>query len=135
MLWLLPPPAVDQADRIIGQWESVIKDGRMEFYAEGKTYAARLLWGTKAVAADGKTSKKDLKNPDPAKRSQDILGMTYITGLAYDNGDYTGGSIYNPLDGKTYRCKIHLAGDELYLRVYVGVPLLGETRVWRRMKI
>jgi len=133
LLWLLPTRDRIQADKLVGRWESVVKDGRMEFYADGKTYAARILWGNKAVEADGKTSRKDLKNPDPARRTQDILGMTYITGLAYDRGDYTGGSLYNPLDGKTYRCKIHLAGDELYLRVYVGVPLLGETRVWRRM--
>ena len=134
LFWIHHPTKESQTESLVGRWESEIRDGRMEFFRAGDTYAARILWGNQVVEADGKTSKKDLKNPDPARRNRDILGMTYITGLRFGEGGYSGGSLYNPLDGNTYHCKIHLKGDDLYLRVYLGVPLLGETRIWRRMK-
>ncbi len=123
-----------QADAVLGEWESAEKDGRMAFYKHGNTYAARLTWGVHITEADRKTSKKDTKNPDPSLRSRNIVGITYITGLAFKDGQYVGGRIYNPLDGNTYDCKVTLVNGDVHLRAYMGLPMLGETRVWTRVK-
>jgi uncharacterized protein (DUF2147 family) len=123
-----------QADAILGDWESAEKDGHMAFYKNGQSYAARLTWGIQITEADRKTSKKDSKNPDPALRSRNIVGITYITGLTFRDGQYVGGRIYNPLDGNTYDCKITLENGDVHLRAYMGIPVLGETRVWKRLK-
>jgi uncharacterized protein (DUF2147 family) len=123
-----------QADAVLGEWESAEKDGRMAFYKHGNTYAARLTWGVQITEADRKTSKKDTKNPDPSLRSRNIVGITYITGLTFRDGQYVGGRIYNPLDGNTYDCKITLENGDVHLRAYMGLPVLGETRVWTRLK-
>ena len=123
-----------QAEALLGEWESAEKDGRMAFYRNGSTYAARLTWGVQITEADRKTSKKDARNPDPALRSRNIVGITYITGLTHRDGEYVGGRIYNPLDGNTYDCKVKLENGDVHLRVYMGIPVLGETRVWKRVK-
>jgi uncharacterized protein (DUF2147 family) len=123
-----------QSDALLGTWESAEKDGHMAFYKNGSTYAARLIWGIHITEADRKTSKKDTKNPDPALRSRNIVGITYITGLQYKDGVYGGGRIYNPLDGNTYDCKITLENGDVHLRAYMGLPILGETRIWKRLK-
>jgi hypothetical protein len=44
------------------------------------------------VEADGKTSKKDLKNPDKSLRSKDVIGIVSLTGLKWTGHEYTGAS-------------------------------------------
>jgi uncharacterized protein (DUF2147 family) len=117
---------------IVGTWESDEKDVRMEYFQDGDHYSARLLWGNKIVEADGTTSKKDQKNPDPSLRSRNIIGIVSLTGLDWTGKDYEGGKIYDPPSGKTYNCKAWVENDRLYLRGFMGVSLMGRTVVWHR---
>jgi len=112
---------------IIGKWESDKKDVRMEFFRSGNEYQGRLLWGNQIVESDGKTSKKDTKNPDEKLRSRNIIGIVSLTGLKWDGEEYAGGKIYNPPSGDTYKCKVWVKGGILYLRGYLGFSLLGQT--------
>lgn len=112
---------------IIGTWESDKKDVRLEFFKSGNEYQARLLWGNQIVESDGKTSKKDTKNPDRNLCSRNIIGITSVTGLKWDNDEYTGGKIYNPPSGDTYKCKVWIKDGKLNLRGYLGFSLLGQT--------
>lgn len=117
---------------IVGSWESDEKDVRMEFFQDGDHYSARLLWGNRIVEADGKTSKKDLKNPDAALRSRNIIGIVSLTGLQWTGKEFTGGRIYDPPSGKTYNCKAWVEGGKLHLRGFMGISLMGKTVVWHR---
>jgi uncharacterized protein (DUF2147 family) len=112
---------------IVGKWESDKKDVRMEFFKSGNEYQARLLWGNLIVESDGKTSKKDTKNPDEKLQSRNIIGIINVTGLKWDGEEFTGGKIYNPPSGDTYKCKVWTKNGKLYLRGYMGVSLLGQT--------
>ncbi|MCL4641928.1 MAG: DUF2147 domain-containing protein [Pseudosphingobacterium sp.] len=54
------------ADKIIGVWFSEDSDVKLKFEiyrSEGK-YFGKLLWASTMFEADGKTPKKDPKNPD-----------------------------------------------------------------------
>jgi uncharacterized protein (DUF2147 family) len=43
------------------------------------------------------------------------------------------GTIYDPENGKTYRCKITLESpNRLNVRGFVGISLFGRTTVWTR---
>jgi uncharacterized protein (DUF2147 family) len=43
------------------------------------------------------------------------------------------GHIYNRENGKTYRCQMSMGpAGELVVRPYVGLPLFGQTQIWRR---
>lgn len=112
---------------IVGRWESDKKDVRMEFFKSGNEYQARLLWGNQIVESDGKTSKKDAKNPDEKLRSRNIIGIVSLSGLKWDGVEYTGGKIYNPPSGDTYKCKVWTKDGKLYLRGFMGVSLFGQT--------
>lgn len=122
------------SDKILGLWELSDKSGKTRFLKYKGKYYGRVVWGKDVVKADGKTSKKDTKNPNPKLRSRDIIGITYITGLTFKDGEYSGGYVYDPTSGKTYNCKIWFEGNDLMFRGYKGVSMLGKTVVYRRIK-
>ena len=45
------------------------------------------------------------------------------------------GTIYDPRDGKTYKCRMTLKKDgTLEVRGYLGLALFGKTVVWTRIE-
>jgi uncharacterized protein (DUF2147 family) len=126
--------AQNRANDIIGVWETENKDARMEIFKCGDKYCGKLLWGKGIVEEDGVTSKKDVNNPDPKLRSRDVVGITYLSGLTYDDDEYEDGKVYNSDDGKTYKCYVWLKKGSLYLRGYLGMPVLGQTTKWNSVK-
>lgn len=122
-------------DKILGNWLSEEKDGRIEIYKTGEKYFGKLVWGRDLMEADGKTPRKDrtdAKNSDPALRSRPILGLVLLTNFTYADGEWSGGKIYDPKSGKTYSCTMKLKGDKLEIRGYVGLSMFGRTTVWTR---
>ena len=63
------------------------------------------------------------------------IGIQILSGLeAGADQTWSGGTIYDPTGGKTYRCTLQLEGDSrLRIRGYIGVPLLGRTTTWIRV--
>ncbi|MFD2582507.1 DUF2147 domain-containing protein [Pedobacter vanadiisoli] len=121
------------ADEITGTWKC--DDYKIEVFKAGKTYSARLLWSKVMFEADGKTAKKDVKNPDEKLRSRSVQGLTHITGLVYRDGEYVDGKLYSVEDGNTYSLKGKLKGpDDLETRGYKGVPLIGKSFKWKRIE-
>ena len=68
-------------------------------------------------------------------RERLLTGLELFRGFSYDgDGRWTGGTIYDPNSGKTYRCIITwLDKDTLKVRGYIGVPMLGRTETWSRV--
>lgn len=122
-------------DKILGNWLSEEKDGRIEIYKTGDKYSGKLVWGKDLVEADGKTPVKgrtDTKNSDPKLRSRPLLGLVLLTNFTYKDGEWSGGKIYDPKSGKTYSCTMKLKGEKLEIRGYVGLSMFGRTTVWTR---
>jgi len=79
--------------------------------------------------------KLDISNPDATLRSRPKLSLELLKDFTFDGNDvYENGSIYDPKSGKTYRCKLTLNGDELKVRGFIGISLLGRTEKWTRVK-
>src|SRR5437667_87038 len=78
--------------------------------------------------------KVDLKNPDEKLNGRPIIGMELMQGFKHDSDNlWTGGTIYDPESGTTYKCKLTLAApDKLEVRGFVGISLFGRTTVWTR---
>ena len=68
------------------------------------------------------------------KKNKPVIGMMILTGLKKDNGQWAGGEILDPQNGKTYRCKAWLEnkGHDLHVRGFIGMALLGRTQIWKR---
>jgi uncharacterized protein (DUF2147 family) len=121
------------ADQILGTWQC--SDYKIEVYKSGSTYSAKLLWSKDIFEADGKTSKKDIKNPDPKLRYRPVQELTHITALKYKDGEYADGKLYSVQDGNTYSLKGKLNGiNDLETRGYKDVPMLGKTFKWKRIQ-
>jgi uncharacterized protein (DUF2147 family) len=121
------------ADKILGTWQC--SDYKIEVSKAGNTYSAKLLWSKEMFEADGKTSKKDVKNPDEKLRSRPVQGLTHITGLIYKDGEYLDGTLYSVQDGNTYGFKGALKGpNDLETRAYKGIPLMGKSFKWKRVQ-
>jgi uncharacterized protein (DUF2147 family) len=69
-----------------------------------------------------------------ANKDQPVLGMTIINGLKKDDDSWSGGTVLDPHNGKTYKAKITMKDDgkKLEMRGYIGMPLLGRSQTWLR---
>lgn len=85
---------------------------------------------------EGGGPRLDTENPDQAQRGQLVIGTTVLRGLVRSGpGLWTDGTIYNPDDGKTYRARVTVVDPStVHVRVYVLLPLFGETKVWTRVE-
>ena len=70
------------------------------------------------------------------RKGQRIVGMTIVKGIKLKDGHYEGGEILDPENGKTYRClmKLDSAGNELEVRGYIGIALIGRSQIWTRVE-
>ena len=60
------------------------------------------------------------------------LVLVSMPGTSKSKEKWEGGRIYNPKNGKNYKCSIWLDGDQLKVRGYIGV--FYETQTWKRKK-
>jgi uncharacterized protein (DUF2147 family) len=68
--------------------------------------------------------------------NQRILGMTMLWGMMQQAANqWGGGYILDPQSGKVYRCQLTLNpnGKQLFVRGYLGTPLIGRTQTWYRV--
>ena len=113
------------ADKIIGVYWSPKKDAKIEIYKKGDLYFGKSIWSS--------TNRKDTKNPNPALRQRDLLGVELFTNFVYRDGTYEDGKIYDPESGKTYDCKMSFIGKIVKVRGFIGISLFGRTEIFERL--
>lgn len=69
------------------------------------------------------------------RHDQPIIGLVILRHLKPQNGQYVGGEILDPDTGHIYDCTLRLThgGQDLRLRGYLGISLLGSSQTWRRV--
>lgn len=69
-----------------------------------------------------------------ADKGAPVVGLTILSGFKLEGDAYTGGTILDPENGKTYRSTMQLQdnGRTLKVRGYIGVPAFGRTQTWTR---
>ncbi|PZE17073.1 DUF2147 domain-containing protein [Putridiphycobacter roseus] len=115
-------------DDIVGVWLTQAKDAKVEVYKKGGKYFGKVIW-IKTPNDENGQPVKDTKNPDDAKKNQNILGMDIITDLVFKTEEWSGGKVYDPKNGETYDCKIWLEEGKIHLRGYLG--WFYETKTWK----
>ncbi|MEM9370536.1 MAG: DUF2147 domain-containing protein [Pseudomonadota bacterium] len=132
-LSLIVTSTAAEPDPAFGRW--VVDSGKavIELYSCGDQACGRLVW-LKNPYDDAGELKRDVLNPDPETRDRPLCGLELVTGLRREaNGAWESGSIYSTRDGQTYGLDIKLlSADELSVRGYLGVSLLGKTQTWNR---
>jgi uncharacterized protein (DUF2147 family) len=120
----------DPAAQVLGNWLTEPRDGiiQISMAADG-SYQGTIVGGNNP-------QRQDQHNPDPARRSQLLLGQIIFQAMKYDGeGKWSGGTIYDPDSGRTYKCRLErLDPDRLQVRGFIGFALLGRSQVWTRYR-
>ena len=134
IIFMMMPLAAAFAQDVIGKWK--LEDGTaiVEVYQQGDAFNGKIVWLEKPDGPDGKPAV-DRNNPDKNLQSRQLMGLNMLSGLKKNGGEYTGGKIYDPGNGKTYNCSMKVEGDVLKVRGSLDKKgLLGRTMDWFRVK-
>ena len=117
------------ASDIEGRWLSADGDGWIRIERSGES-----IVGVIAGSPNEQETRYDELNPDPALRERPLVGLTILQGFKYDGeGRWSGGTIYDPNSGKTYKCTLtQVDNDTLKVRGFVGISLFGRSETWKR---
>lgn len=114
---------------IEGKWQTIDENGQpkavVSIAKKGDSYAGTIV----SLASGVKNECPGCKSPQP------LIGMTVLRNLKEKDGEYEGGKIFDPKNGKTYSAKAKLVngGNALNVRGYLGVSALGRTQTWKRV--
>jgi uncharacterized protein (DUF2147 family) len=99
----------------------------------GASLCGTIKWLREPLDPAGKP-KTDIHNPNVALRSRGVCGLAILGNFTSDgSGGYTGGWVYDPDSGNTYKSHMHVAADgKLHVRGYIGISLLGRTEIMTR---
>lgn len=122
------------ADAVLGMWESEHGSGRIQIYKSGDVHEGKLIWLKEENDRAGKPLV-DINNPSETLRTRPVKGLEVLSGFRYSDGAWDGGTVYDPKSGKKYSCKLSINGDgQLEIRAFMGISLIGKTQLWSRVK-
>ena len=100
LILAIAPISMAFAQGVEGKWK--LSDGTaiVEVYKVGDDYNGKIVWLKNPTEADG-TPAIDDKNPDKKLRSRKLIGLNMLSGLKKSKKGYSGGTIYDPGNGKT----------------------------------
>ena len=115
IILMLMPRGMAFAQDVVGKWN--LEDGTaiVEVYKSGDAFNGKIVWLANPTDADGAPAV-DSNNPDKPLRSRKLIGLNMLSGLKADGGEYSGGKIYDPGNGKTYNCSMKVEGKGLKVR-------------------
>jgi uncharacterized protein (DUF2147 family) len=131
--------AAPAADRVVGLWLTEERDAHVRVERVGDRYEGTIVWlkEPRFPADDDQgmagQPKVDRENPDPARRAAPILGLRIVQGFRFRDGEWKDGTIYDPNNGKTYKCRMWFEGETLRVRGFIGISLLGRSTSWTRV--
>jgi len=127
------------ANDVAGTWMTIDDE-------TGKPRSYIQIWVENGIAS-GKITKilaiKEGENTNPlcteckgGDYNKPVVGLVILRNLKQDGNEWNGGTIMDPNNGKTYKCKIKAENNGQVLRVrgYVGISMLGRTQIWKKFK-
>ena len=119
-----------------GFWEQVGDDGQVGgwflFTQKDGLYQGRLV---KMFKKPGLPSFDVCSKCTGNQKNAPMLGLVIVKDMHREGLKYEDGTILDPRDGSVYHAEMELSpdGQSLSVRGYLGIPLLGQTQVWRRL--
>lgn len=111
-----------------GVWLRASGSSKIRIDSCGKALCGTVVWE--------KSPRKDIYNPDPARRDDPITGRRILLGMApTGTADQWKGEVYNAEDGKTYTGFVTIQADgQLKLQGCVLGGLICKSDVWSRSR-
>ena len=121
-----------KANDLLGFWLSEEKNAVIHVERTDNTFSGKIVWLIDIHTGKIK-DKLDEENPDKDKRARSLMGLAILKDFTFDDGSWSGGTIYDAKSGKTYSAKMKLEDmNTLNLRGFVGISLFGRTSKWTR---
>ena len=123
----------------VGLWNTISdRDGKPTAVVEIRMVGSELSGVVRAllVAADPDDSICGKCTDD--RKGQRVVGMEILRHMHADgDGQWSGGEVLDPENGKRYRATLKLVdgGQKLVLRGYIGLPLFGRSQSWERRTV
>ncbi|MBI5481499.1 MAG: DUF2147 domain-containing protein [Deltaproteobacteria bacterium] len=116
----------------VGRWKTIDdSSGKaksiVEIYDRGGKLYGKII---KLILEPGEDPNPKCDKCKGDKKDKPVIGMVILEGLWREGDEWKGGTILDPDNGKTYRCKLKLEKGKLKVRGYIGVSLLGRTQYW-----
>lgn len=138
LLAALPLSGFAANDTPVGTWQTIDDEtGKpkavVEISQQGDTLEGKIVKLIREPSEDQNPLCTACKGD---KKDQPITGMTILSGLRQDGNEWVNGEILDPKSGKVYSAKASLDknGQELKVRGFIGVALLGRTQTWLRQE-
>jgi len=125
---------IHKADDILGTWLNQEATGKITLYKENGRYFGKLVWLREPNDKITGKPRTDKENPDEKLKPTPLIGLVNMKNFIFDGkAEWSGGTIYDPKNGKTYKCYIQFEGPaKLKIRGYVGFSLLGRNTYWTK---
>jgi uncharacterized protein (DUF2147 family) len=129
-------PSLAAGPDIKGVWAQLDEDTHkdqalIEISSQGSLYFGRII---KYYPDPGESADPICTACKGDKRGRHLIGIEVIENVRRHGDVFDGGTITDPDDGGVYNVILKPSADGRNLSVtgYIGSPLLGETRVWKR---
>ena len=124
---LAPLPLAATAPGLFGDWKTT--EGSVV-----RTFPCSQALCMKIVALPPAVPRAlDHNNPDASLRTRSLCNLEIGSSFTLSGEtEATGGTLYDPESGKTYKGNISLDGNRLKLRGYIGFAVFGRTEMWQR---
>ncbi len=136
--WILAQTSSAGAQTVTGVWQQIDPDtgkvGALVTFAEsGGIYRG---FFSKLFLDPGDDPNPLCRKCPGARRGKPLLGLMFIDGMKRSGLAYEGGTILDPETGTLYSANMRLSpdGNSLTVRGYVGIPLFGQSQVWKRVQ-
>lgn len=126
--------ADDPSTSIVGKWKTIDdKTGEPKSIVEIYEKNGKFYGQIKELFI------KEGDNPDPTcdkcpaddpRKDQPTKGMVIVQELVKNNGEYSGGTILDPKEGKIYTCKMWVEDGKLMVRGYIA--FFFRTQTWHK---
>ncbi|WP_224243548.1 DUF2147 domain-containing protein [Hyalangium gracile] len=125
-----------QAPSPVGRWTTIDDETKkpksvIAIYEEGGKLFGKI---EKTFPEPNEEQNPVCKKCEGALKDKPIIGMVIMRDLKKDDDEWSGGTILDPSNGKTYKVKISVedGGKKLKVRGYIGLSLIGRTQHWVR---
>jgi uncharacterized protein (DUF2147 family) len=116
-------------DDILGIWFTEDNEAKVQVYKSGNEYYGKIIWLREPLDKYGKP-KRDINNPDPARRNDPAIGIIVFKKMKYENYRWKG-TAYGPKRGKEADCTLKLKDNDTLVGT-VKYGFFSGNQTWKR---
>ena len=115
-----------------GTWISQDGGTKVRLTDCGGKLCGTVVWLNEPIDPDTGKPKTDKHNPDPAKRTRPLIGLTVANGLVSTGPNEWSGRIYNADDGRTYQASFKVQSKSTARVQGCVMKVLCKGHTWTR---